>query len=79
MTESNSIAVALAGIDYEERPTAAWVTWHPFYCRNADLANSGLPCPVNDMLIVKDDREAPRGMSGEVWLYVSLYHSATIS
>ncbi|KAK7695997.1 hypothetical protein QCA50_000637 [Cerrena zonata] len=51
MTESNSIAVALAGIDYEERPTAA-----------------GLPCPVNDMLVVSDGRVVPAGVSGEVWL-----------
>ncbi|KAI0080886.1 long-chain-fatty-acid-CoA ligase [Panus rudis PR-1116 ss-1] len=52
MTETNSIAVALAGIDYEERPTAV-----------------GLPCPVNDVLIVDSQGKVlPRGESGEVWL-----------
>ncbi|CAL1700983.1 unnamed protein product [Somion occarium] len=52
MTESNSIAVAVAGIDYEERPTAA-----------------GLPCPVNDILIVNSSGlVVPAGESGEVWI-----------
>ncbi|PSR90673.1 hypothetical protein PHLCEN_2v4822 [Hermanssonia centrifuga] len=51
MTETNSIAVGIAGEDYEARPNSA-----------------GLPCPVNDVLIVKDGKVVPPGEVGEIWL-----------
>lgn len=51
MTETNSIALGIAGGDYEARPTSA-----------------GLPCPVNDLLIVRDGASVPAGEVGEIWL-----------
>ncbi|KAL4242044.1 hypothetical protein ABKN59_000589 [Abortiporus biennis] len=51
MTETNAVSVALAGEDYESKPTSC-----------------GIPCPVNDMLIVKDGQVLPNGEEGEVWL-----------
>ena len=28
----------------------------------------GLPCPVVDCIIMRDDKEVPRGQTGELWL-----------
>ncbi|KAE9396336.1 acetyl-CoA synthetase-like protein [Gymnopus androsaceus JB14] len=51
LTETNSVAVAIAGEDYLIRP-----------------GSCGLPCPVNDMMIVIDNRVASPGEIGEVYL-----------
>ncbi|KAJ7170536.1 hypothetical protein C8R43DRAFT_979746 [Mycena crocata] len=57
LTETNSIAVSIAGEDYLARP-----------------ASTGQPCPVNDILIMRQDNEkglftsVPAGVVGEVWL-----------
>ncbi|KAE9399485.1 acetyl-CoA synthetase-like protein [Gymnopus androsaceus JB14] len=51
LTETNSVAVGIAGEDYLIRP-----------------GSCGLPCPVNDMMIVVDDRVASPGEIGEVYL-----------
>ncbi|KAI0080888.1 acetyl-CoA synthetase-like protein [Panus rudis PR-1116 ss-1] len=50
-TETNAVAVALAGRDYELRPTSA-----------------GIPCPVNEILIVRNDKVVPHDVPGEIWL-----------
>ncbi|ESK97065.1 long-chain-fatty-acid-- ligase [Moniliophthora roreri MCA 2997] len=51
LTETNSIAVAIAGDDYALRPTS-----------------TGLPCPINDMIVMTGDILAPPGTVGEIWL-----------
>ncbi|KAG7098572.1 hypothetical protein E1B28_000505 [Marasmius oreades] len=51
LTETNSIAVAIAGDDYIARPTS-----------------TGGACPVNDMVIMSGNVEAPPGTVGEIWL-----------
>lgn len=51
-TETNAVAVSIAGEDYELRPSS-----------------TGIPCPVNDMIIVDESRKVvPHGVRGEVWL-----------
>ncbi|EKM59179.1 uncharacterized protein PHACADRAFT_136523 [Phanerochaete carnosa HHB-10118-sp] len=51
MTETNSIAVGIAGEDYVARPTSV-----------------GLPCPVNDAIVVRDGVTVRTGEIGEIWL-----------
>ncbi|GJE84159.1 acyl--CoA ligase [Phanerochaete sordida] len=51
MTETNSIAVGIAGEDYVARPTSV-----------------GLPCPVNDALVMRNDAAVRPGEIGEIWL-----------
>ncbi|TCD70810.1 hypothetical protein EIP91_001500 [Steccherinum ochraceum] len=51
MTETNAVCVAIAGEDYERRPTSC-----------------GIPCPVNDMMVVRDGKKVTDGSPGEVWL-----------
>jgi len=51
LTETNSVAVSIAGEDYIARPLTC-----------------GLPTPVNDLLIVNDNKVLPVGGIGEVWI-----------
>ncbi|KAJ7233988.1 hypothetical protein C8J57DRAFT_1381414 [Mycena rebaudengoi] len=59
LTETNATAVSFAGEDYYTRPSTP-------DCSSSSL--SGLPTPVNDILIMKDDKEVRTGELGEVWL-----------
>ncbi|KAJ7233984.1 hypothetical protein C8J57DRAFT_1381406 [Mycena rebaudengoi] len=59
LTETNAIAVSFAGEDYYTRPSTP-------DCNSSSL--SGLPTPVNDILIIKDDKEVRTRELGEVWL-----------
>ena len=36
--------------------------------RSAQIAPSGLPCPVNDVLIMNDGVEVKPGQVGEIWM-----------
>ncbi|KAF9451706.1 acetyl-CoA synthetase-like protein [Macrolepiota fuliginosa MF-IS2] len=51
LTETNSVAVCVAGEDYDARTTTC-----------------GLPTPVNDVVIMANDKQVPAGTVGEVWL-----------
>ncbi|KAJ7703176.1 hypothetical protein B0H17DRAFT_92476 [Mycena rosella] len=51
LTETNSVAVAIAGEDYLTRPSS-----------------TGRPCPVNDIMIMHEDKMVGPGSVGEVWL-----------
>lgn len=67
-TETNSIAVGVAGEDYVSRPASTSVTvYFPVILRKMTLA-SGLPMPVNDVIIVKDNVVLPPNQIGEVWM-----------
>lgn len=35
---------------------------------DTNVCDRGLPCPVNDILVVNEGRVVSAGMSGEVWL-----------
>ncbi|KXN90245.1 2-succinylbenzoate--CoA ligase [Leucoagaricus sp. SymC.cos] len=51
LTETNSVAVSVAGEDYVVR-----------------TATCGLASPVNDIVIMDGDKQAPPGKVGEVWV-----------
>ncbi|KAI0092719.1 hypothetical protein BDY19DRAFT_501652 [Irpex rosettiformis] len=51
MTETNSVAVSIAGEDYAHRPTTV-----------------GVPCMVNDVVIMRDGVVQPPGSVGEIWI-----------
>ncbi|KAF5363672.1 hypothetical protein D9756_000643 [Leucocoprinus leucothites] len=51
LTETNSVAVSVAGEDYVAR-----------------TATCGLPSPVNDIIVMDGDKQAPTGTVGEVWI-----------
>ncbi|KAH8105970.1 hypothetical protein BXZ70DRAFT_406830 [Cristinia sonorae] len=49
----------------ESNSTAISVAGHDY---DARPTSTGLPCPVADVLIMRDDKEVPRGETGELWL-----------
>ncbi|KAJ6586943.1 hypothetical protein DFH09DRAFT_1142040 [Mycena vulgaris] len=51
LTETNSVAVAIAGEDYLARPSS-----------------TGRACPVNDIMIMHQNKRVGPGSIGEVWL-----------
>ena len=75
MTETNSIAVGIAGEDYEARPTSVCVLRRSRH-RIARFTlvfshtHRGRACPVNDLIIMKDGVAVPPGQAGEIWLWV---------
>ena len=73
MTESNGVCVAIAGFDYEQRPTSWYVYFRlrtAVYSACDWLSFSGIPTPVNDMIIVRNGKVITDGTLGVVWLYV---------
>lgn len=71
LTETSSVAVGFAGEDYIERPKS-WCVQHSLLHVRANSNRfhlaSGLPTPVNDIIIVKDGLVMRPGEVGEVWL-----------
>ncbi|KAL0575747.1 hypothetical protein V5O48_006234 [Marasmius crinis-equi] len=71
LTETNSIAVAIAGDDYNTRPTSTQVSFYPSHpprVLTKCCPHSGIACPVNDMIVMSGNTIAPAGTIGEIWL-----------
>ncbi|KAF5393503.1 hypothetical protein D9757_000599 [Collybiopsis confluens] len=70
LTETNSVAVGIAGEDYMIRPgSTLGSTGFTVSLLNANyICFRGLACPVNDIMIMVDDRVASHGEAGEVFL-----------
>ncbi|KAJ6573029.1 hypothetical protein DFH09DRAFT_1152220 [Mycena vulgaris] len=49
----------------ESNSTAVSIVGDDYYARPT---STGLPCPVNDILLVKDGKAVPQGEVGEIWI-----------
>jgi acyl-CoA synthetase (AMP-forming)/AMP-acid ligase II len=58
----------IAGEDYLARPSSTSVLRFSFHRAFLNLLGSGLPCPVNDIMIMHKDKSVGPGNVGEVWL-----------